>query len=169
MQLIETVTVGSGGAASITFSSIPATFTDLYLVMSLRNTVATSTGTLALNTGGIYTRRRLLGDGSSASSDTPSSDYLCSSSTDTASTFGTTGIYIPNYTSSVAKSYSVDTVSENNATTAYQILIAGLWSGTDAVTTITLTPQGASADWAQYSSASLFGVLAGTDGIVTVS
>jgi hypothetical protein len=36
-KLIETVTVGSGGAANIEFTSIPQTYTDLKLVISGKN------------------------------------------------------------------------------------------------------------------------------------
>ena len=36
--LISTVTVGAGGAASIDFNSIPGTYTDLLLVVSVRST-----------------------------------------------------------------------------------------------------------------------------------
>ena len=35
-ESIATVTVGSGGAADVTFSSIPATYTDLLLKLSSR-------------------------------------------------------------------------------------------------------------------------------------
>jgi hypothetical protein len=167
MQLIAHQELASA-AASITFSSIPADYTDLYVVFSLRNSVDTGAGTIAFNTGGTYTRRRLLGNGSAASSDTPSADYLCGPLSFTASTFGNGSIYIPNYKSAAAKSYSSDSVNENNATSANQALIAGLWSGTDAITSLTLTPL-SSGNWVQYSSATLYGITAGSDGIVAVS
>jgi hypothetical protein len=168
MQLIAHQELTSA-AASITFSSIPQTFTDLVIKFSLRNSVAAGAGTITFNTsGGTYTRRRLQGNGSSAFSDSPSFDYVCGLSSFTASTFGNGEIYISNYRSSVAKSYSSDSVNENNAIEAFQTLIAGLWSGTDAVTTITLTPL-SGGNWVQYSSATLYGITAGSDGIVAVS
>ena len=34
MKALQTVTVGAGGAATVTFSSIPQTYTDLILVVS---------------------------------------------------------------------------------------------------------------------------------------
>jgi len=80
---------------------------------------------------------------------------------------GSVGIYIPNYTSSNAKSASIDGVSENNATASYQTIDAFLWNDTSAITSITLTLSGG--NFAQYSSASLYGVTAGNDGITTVS
>ena len=40
---IQTVTVGSGGAASIDFTSIPQTYTDLKIVLSARTNRANAT------------------------------------------------------------------------------------------------------------------------------
>jgi hypothetical protein len=57
--------------------------------------------------------------------------------TATANTFGNTEFYIPNYTSSNYKSFSVDGVTENNATAAFA-LYAGLWSNTAAITSFRL-------------------------------
>jgi hypothetical protein len=167
MQLIQTVTVGSGGAASITFSSIPASFTDLMVVVSGRCTTTDTTATLSFNTGGSYSRRTRLGDGANVSTNTSAVDFRISRSDDTAATFGNTSIYIPNYAGGAAKSYSVDTVNENNATTAFQAITAGLWDQTAAITSIVL--DAVSGDFAQHSSASLYGILAGSDGIVAVS
>ena len=81
---------------------------------------------------------------------------LATSSGDTASTFGNSEFYIPNYTGSTNKSISSDGVSENNATGAYTRLVAGLWSQTSAITSIDLVPD--TGDFAQYSTAYLYGV-----------
>jgi hypothetical protein len=85
-------------------------------------------------------------------------------STDTASTFGNLSIYIPNYAGSADKNFSVDTVSENNATTAYTQIFTGVWANTAAITQITLSL----ANFAQYSNAYLYGILKGSGG-ATVS
>jgi hypothetical protein len=175
MQLIETVTVGSGGAASITFSAIAADWTDLYIVTSFRTGSRTSG-----NGGFVYevlfngvsanrSSRNLRGSGSSVSSITATEIWLHGgASDDTANTFGNSSIYIPNYTSSSAKSASIDAVNETNGTTAYQLIGAGLWNQTDAITSITL--KGLFGDsLVEHSSASLYGILAGSDGITTVS
>jgi len=76
-------------------------------------------------------------------------------------------LYLPNYTSSVAKSVSGDNVSENNATASTQTITAGLWSGTDPITSIEIF--GSGTNLAQYSSASLYGMRKGSDGTTTVS
>jgi hypothetical protein len=167
MQAIETVTVGSGGAASITFSSIAANYTDLKLLVSGRCSTTDTTATIAYNTGGTYTRRTLLGSGSAATSNTSAVDFRISQSGDTASTFGNSEIYIPNYAGSTTKSYSVDSINENNATAAFQAITAGLWNQTAAITSIVLTP--GSGNFVEHSTATLYGILAGSDGTTTVT
>jgi hypothetical protein len=159
--LISSVTVGSGGAATIEFTSIPATYTDLCLLTSTRNEAsATSDINVTFNTsGGTYTGKRLLGVGSgSGESDSNSQQQLRNDiSTYTANTFASGMFYVPNYASSNAKSTSADSVSENNATEAIQMLTAGLWSGTAAISTITLDIA-AGQEFAQYSTAYLYGI-----------
>lgn len=175
MTKIEHIEVGSGGAASITFTStatIPTDYTDLMLVYSARTDRASTDEVIYLSfnsetTG--FSSKYLDGNGSSAST-SGLARYAgnASAATATSDTFGSTTIYLPNYRSAANKSYSVDSVTENNATGAQQILIAGLRSDTDAIDTITLTPAFGN-DFVQYSSFTLFGITAGSSGGVTVS
>ena len=171
MQHIETVTVGSGGAASITFSAIAADWTDLYIVVSARGEFASDYDVFDVYPNGSSandTFRVLRGNGSSASSETDAFIRVrYSANNATANTFGNASIYIPNYRASAAKSFSIDAVTENNTTQAFQEITAGLWNVTDPITSITL--QSILGEFAQYSSASLFGITAGSDGIVAVS
>lgn len=172
--LIASSTVGSGGVASITFSSIPQTYTDLKIVMSARlvsngdtfgNTKISFNGTPA---GTVYSAKNIRGNGSGAASNNYSSqdsipnNYSVVGSTATASTFSNTEIYIANYTStSVAKSLSSDNVTENNATEAWATMYAGLWNpGTQAaITSIVLTSNyNPSELYAQYTTAYLYGI-----------
>ena len=159
---IQTVTVGSGGAASIDFTSIPQTYTDLKIVMSLRSTgtgVSTRYAAVSFNSNtSNYTYRRLYGNGSSTGSDNGSLRIIGTipGSTVTASVFGSIELYVPNYTSANNKSYSCDSVEENNATGAEQDMIAGLWSNTAAITSVTLTSD--VGNFAEYSTATLYGV-----------
>jgi hypothetical protein len=154
MQVIQTVTVGSGGAATVAFTSIPQDATDLVIKTSLRNTADNAGGTIAFNTGGTYTRRRLLTNASAVSSDTATVDYQSNTSASTSSTFSNGEIYIPNYTGSTTKSYSVFSANENNGTPASMSIIAGLWNQTAAITSITLTP--GSGNFAEGSVVSLY-------------
>lgn len=176
MQIIQHQELASS-QASITFSSIPQTYTDLYLVCSLRSARATIGDDIVFrfngDTAANYAWRALLGSGSSVSSSANGSATLgyygiCSASGSTSSTFGSNGLYIPNYTSSTAKSASVDAVSEHNGTESYQFLTANRWSGTAAITSITVFSDTGN-NFVQYSSATLYGITKGSDGIVTVS
>jgi hypothetical protein len=162
---IATVTVGSGGAADITFSSIPGTYTDLSLFISTRQPGgAPSWSDLFIRfnaTTTNYTDRLLYGDGSTAASISESETGIIIRSVNngvaTANTFGNALIYIPNYTSSNNKSVSIDQVTENNATQALAGLTAGLWSNSSAITNIALIPTSVG-NFAQYSTATLYGI-----------
>ena len=159
--LISSVTVGSGGAASMAFSSIPSTYTDLQVLLSIRDTGTNGTGIIQFNsdtTAANYSYRVVYGSGSTAQSGSSSNPWFYNEtiSTDTANTFASGSIYIPNYTGSNKKSVSIDVVTENNATLAYTNLYAGLWQGTAAITGITFTPF--SGNWTQYSTAYLYGI-----------
>jgi hypothetical protein len=160
---IASNTVGSGGVASVTFSSIPATYTDLVIKVSGRSARAgQQADNLFMTLNGTttnFTTMSLSGNGASASSTsnpTRYASFAVDAATSTASTFSSHEIYIPNYTSSSYKSYSVDSVSETNATGAQSDLFAGLWSNTAAITTILLQPEVST--WVQYSTFTLYGI-----------
>jgi hypothetical protein len=168
MELISSVTVGSGGAASMNFNSIPQTYTDLVLLLSTRSTSGSDL-TMTFNANGTgYSRRLLIGDGSTTISVAASNNFfaLNGNSAYTASTFGSNCITIPNYTGSANKTLFTDGVNENNATTALQVFYAGLWSNTAAITSIQLGA--GAANFAQHSTASLYGITKGSGG-ATVS
>lgn len=142
--LIDKVVLGSA-QASITFTSIPNTYTDLNLLCSTRlsNTGGNAVANLTLQFNGSqanFTGRGLGGNGSVSYSDpyTTSKMVLTDTTTATASTFSNNSIYIPNYAGSNYKSFSVDNVIENNATASWIELNAGLWSQTAAISSITL-------------------------------
>ena len=160
-SLIGSATVGSGGASSIDFTSIPATYTDLKIVASARSSAGTLTfGDISFNgSTASFTGRYIEGNGAAASSATDQARLAVSApgSSATASTFGNSEIYIPNYAGSTNKSFSVDTTGENNATTSYMQLSAGLWSNTAAITSITITAQ-SSRTFVQYSNFYLYGI-----------
>ena len=160
--LIQSVTVPSGGSASIDFTSIPSTYTDLQLVNSGRNTTnGNETVQLYFNndqTATNYNIRRIYGNGSAATSAAFNASYSMYFPLNnyTASTFSSSQCYIPNYAGSSNKSFSIDSTEENNATLSEMVLIAGLWSNTTAINRITLVPY--SGTFAQYSTAYLYGI-----------
>jgi hypothetical protein len=161
--LIEAQTLSSS-ATGITFSSIPGTYTDLQLILSLRDTNTGVANDNSINFNGSatsFTGKRLYGNGATASSDSAAPYAGSSTSTGaTASVFANTQIYIPNYSGSSNKSFSINSVTENNAggaNTAYALFYGGLWSNTAAITSISvLAPSGY--NFVQYSSAYLYGI-----------
>lgn len=166
MTLVSTVTVGSGGAASIDFTSIPQTGTDLLLALSERHSVDGNTRLTFNGSTSGYTMKRLSGTGSSVNSNEyVSGVFIYMEGQDnsyTASTFGNASIYIPNYAGSTNKSVSWDSVTENNSTTADQQLISGVWANTAAITQVTIgLPSGV---FTQYSTASLYLIEKGSGG-----
>jgi hypothetical protein len=161
-KLITKQTVGSGGVSSVTFSSIPQTYTDLKLVLSARQGSENAFEfTFNGSTTG-YLTRRLQGDGSSASSNTASGTTTAirvigfNSGSSTANTFSNTEIYIPNYAGSNNKSVSIDAVNEFNQTETYMNLGASLWSNSSAINQITVTPMAGSIT--EFSTFHLYGI-----------
>ena len=161
------VTVGAGGASSISFSSISSAYTDLCLVLSLRVTRATAASTIGLTVNSSssgYSQKTLSSDGSAASSGGGTglvriADLTVPANNATASTFGNQMIYFANYTSSNNKSISADSVSEQNGITAYINLVAGLWANSAAISTISLNEPNGGSNFAQYSTATLYGII----------
>lgn len=162
---IATTTVGSGGANSIQFTSIPQSYTDLCILLSLRSSSASGDSNCFIYFNGVtgtsYQTRRIIGSGSAATSDTFSSypwvqvaDKI-PNATFTASTFANMMVYIPNYTSANNKSVSVDWVSENNATAAQMGLDAALFTTSSAITQIGID---GTDNFVQYSTATLYGI-----------
>jgi len=164
MTLVSTTTL-SGAATNITFSSIPQTGTDLFLVLSSRRTSGGNvlTSELSFNNDVSISSRRISGSGSIVSNSNGDAPYLTfSQGTSTnGSTFASYMIYIPNYTVSGTKSFSIDVVTENMATAAYQYLIAGSWNGTAAITSVKFD---AGDTFATGTSASLYIVTKGSGG-----
>ena len=159
VQIGSTVTVGAGGAASIDFTAIPSTYTDLILKVSGRSNRADTVDTIVIKPNGStssMTFRWLAGDGSAAASGTTDRIYQ-DAANNTASTFGNAEIYIPNYAGSTNKSFSIDAVSEQNGTSANAGFQAQLWANTAAITSINLAV-GFGTGWLQYSTATLYGI-----------
>lgn len=161
---ISTVTVGSGGASSIDFNSIPQTYTDLVMKLSLRSTrTAFAQDDLYYKYNGSSTSNSGIQIRASGSAVISTSGWITynyggqvDSNSATSNTFSNIDIYIPNYSGSNNKSSSVDGIEENNATEAYANLLANLWSNTSPITSIALTL--GAGNFVQYSSATLYGI-----------
>jgi hypothetical protein len=171
MTLIASSTVGIGGSASIDFTSIPGTYTDLYIKWSARQDLNTTAASDFIYINGVqssYAHRRIEGNGASPYSGLYSGNFSFASAdgqgaSSTANTFANAEMYFPNYTSSKYKSFSVDSVMENNATTAWAELDSNIWSNTAAITRLTLSTSatnvtGGAQKYLQYSTAYLYGI-----------
>lgn len=158
MTLVSTVTVGAGGAASIEFTGIPQTGQDLMVVLSGRVTAAVVAADLFfyINNSNTGVVRWLRGTGSVAESKNYTNTLDVWSGTNGASsttnTFSSASYYFSNYTSTTTKSFSIDQVTENNATESYQNIVAGSFATSSPITALKF----ADGTYAQYSTASLY-------------
>jgi len=154
---IATVTVGAGGAATITFSSIPSNYTHLQLratmlTTSASNIVARFNSDNAAN----YTQHQLVGDGSSASAGAnvaTNSPYFGYTNTQP----GVMIVDILDYKDTNKYTTSrILTGSDANGA-GIVLLRSAVWMNTAAVNQIDVTVNGG-ANFNQYSQVALYGV-----------
>jgi hypothetical protein len=159
---IASVTVGAGGAANIEFTSIPGTYTDLHLLVSLRTTTAGDNANpwtpciVTLNSTTTTSSKQLFGTGSATGSDSGVNNLYTADTNNTASTFSNSELYLPNYAGTTQKSYMANSVTENNATAALALMAAGLTNITVAVTSLKIAPD--VGNFAEFSTATLYGI-----------
>ena len=163
---IQTVTVGSGGASSITFSSIPSTYTHLQIRGIGRGTTSFSAG-LSLymqfngDTGSNYVAHQLYGDGSTAGAQASTSRtntgafQVFADSSAGSNVFGDVVADILDY-SNTNKNKTVRVLGgfDNNGNGRVS-LNSSLWLNTNAISSIVITTDG---NLVQYSSFALYGV-----------
>lgn len=161
--LISSVTVGSGGASSIAFTSIPATYTDLVILTSLRtNTSGDSWDGIRMtfnNATANRSNQRVYGSGSGVGRGTGTSMFgsVAGTALNTSNVFGNGWTYISRYASSYNKASFSDGVNENNNTTALAYIGANLWADSAAISSIQLDSEN-SGNFIQYSTAYLYGI-----------
>ena len=164
---IATVNVGAGGASTITFSSIPSTYTHLQIRMIQRdNQASVADGarlTFNSDTGSNYAYHILRGDGSTAQAYSGASQtnilltFDLAGNTAGANVFGAAVIDILDY-ANTNKYKTVRSLSgrDNNGDGGVA-LDSGLWQSTSAVNTINIFPQiGSSIN--EYSQFALYGI-----------
>ena len=164
MTKLGSITVGAGNSAtSFSFLNIPQEYTDLVVKLSGRTAAGGTADAIGLFFNTLQANRvriTLVGNGTTASSDT--STYrdvgAFSGSTSTSNTFNNSSIYIANYSSNLFKSFSAETIRENNSSDAAIALISGLWSDTRPITSMTIDSSSAGAAFAQHSTFTLYGV-----------
>ena len=164
---ISSVTVGVLGAATIDFTSIPSTYTDLVVKLSGRGTDLSNRVVPYFRFNGSstgYSAIRLYGQDASTTGSAANEGGTTAifsnrmpAGTATSNTFGSLEFYIPNYAGSTNKSSSSESAAENNSTTSWNLsMVAGLWSNTAAITSISIAAD--VGNFAQYSTAVLYGI-----------
>lgn len=166
----------ASSAASVTFSAIPSTYTDLVIRYSIRGDATYETSnvdSMALRINGSttaqYSVTALSGSGSSAQSlqrstgngDTAGRIYGGVNKNSSASnTFSSGEIYVPNYLVSQNKPINVETVAEINSSTGNRVAAnALLWQNTAAITSLEITyVSNASSNFVAGSSFYLYGI-----------
>lgn len=157
-ELIASQTL-TADAASVEFVDIPQTFDDLVLMCSPRTNYGNTDTIMYMKLNGegsTSNPRYLRGNGSNAMSfaDTPNFVGWINSAY-YANLFASVEIYIPNYVGSQAKSVSSTSAFEQNDTTAFISVSAGLY-GSSVVTSIQFTAMYGS--FVANSSFQLFGI-----------
>ena len=164
---IATVTVGSGGASSITFSSIPSTYTHLQVRGIARSTVGSSTDLIALQFNGdgstSYRSHFLDGNGSSASAastgpQTYAEIHYIPASSASSNVFGTMVIDILDYANTNKyKTVRALTGFDNNGNGNVE-LNSQLYVSTSAISNFVFYAGPGSNNFTQYSSFALYGI-----------
>jgi len=162
-ESIQTVTVGSGGASSISFNSIPSTYKHLQIrgIMLTTSAGGVVDATLNGDTAANYSRHRLVGYGSGVNAFGESS----------ISAFRVFGEFAGTGASPIAAAIIMDILDyssanknktvriasgvDRNGSGEVQLNSAAWYNSSTAVSSITFTP---SANFSQYSQLALYGV-----------
>lgn len=166
-ESIATVTVGSGGASTVEFTSIPSTYTHLQIrgIMRDARSGTVNDGWLRFNsdTGSNYSAHKLNGDGASATATgaatkTNTEDlFRFPTTSNTASVFGAVVIDILDY-KDTNKYKTVRALSGYDANGSGVVRFSsGLWQSTSAISSILIDSDG-SVNWVEYTTFALYGI-----------
>ena len=160
-ELIASTTLATT-TTTVTFSSIPADYTDLVLRVSAR-LASGSFGNLGIRPNGSAANdstTRLYVENTTIYSDRYTNDYniiSLSGASSTANTFGSIEVYIPNYAASTYKQFSSFGAAENNSSTVYKLGVnANLWQDTTPISSLDINGDGY--DFLADSSFFLYGI-----------
>jgi hypothetical protein len=158
IELIDEVIVGSGGASSISFTSIPGTFRHLRLVAQLRTTQSATPAAVEININGDTTSGNYHRDtkGSTSSSVSDFYHFLASGSPAPAGAFASNVVDFPHYTGPIWKSYAVLAAAPTATNAVNNRTVACVWKNTAAITDLALVAL--SGNFVEHSMVSLYGV-----------
>jgi hypothetical protein len=158
-ESIATVTVGSGGSSSISFTSIPSTFTHLQIRAAIFSNANQSDVRVQFNsdTATNYSNHGLYGSGASATANgNANTTFGYGGLTGDTTRCGVTIIDILDYTNTnkYKTLRNISGVDQNGS--GYVEVQSGSWRNTAAITSITIFTNGA--NYTQYSSFALYGI-----------
>jgi hypothetical protein len=159
-ESISTVTVGGGGSATVSFTSIPATYKHLQIRASAKAVNNDQGYFMQFNsdTGTNYNTHLLYGNGASVtalSNNTWAGMDIASTS---SSNFSAIVVDILDYTDT-NKNTTIRSLSgvDNNGS-GYATLASGLWRNTAAVTSLTIREILGGGNITEFSSFALYGI-----------
>lgn len=159
-ESIAISTVGAGGASSVTFSSIPSTYTHLQ-IRAIAKAVNNDQGYFLQFNGDTatnYNTHYIYGDGSSAVAGANSTWAGIDVAVTSSSNFSGMVIDILDY-ANTNKNKTVRSLSGNdNNGSGYAFFGSGLWRNTNAITSITIKELLGSGNLSQYSHFALYGI-----------
>jgi hypothetical protein len=153
----------TGSVASITFSSIPSTYTDLVIFHSIKSTrtdgMADMIAEINSDTSAL-SRERMYGDGTPSNTANDSGNLLGNSNQTATGIFSSCKLYFANYTrTAFDKNFLSDGVVESAVAggEVSKSFLSTIWSNNNAITSIRIF-DGTGNNLIQYSTAYLYGI-----------
>lgn len=166
-ELIERVTVGSGGSSSVSFSSIPSTYRHLQVRLIARSDRTAGVDLIGVrmngDSSGNYSNHLFKGDGSSTSVDfdinaTRMNIQRLASDNLNASIFSSYVVDILDY-ANTNKYKTIRYIAGYDANGSGQIVGgSGAWRSTSAVTSLSFQNLDYSSNYKQYTTFALYGI-----------
>lgn len=165
-ESIATVSVGAGGQSTISFSSIPQTFTHLQVRGIGRTNRADTLDYYKIqfntDTGSNYAWNQIYGSGATAAGQSGSTAteiraFRVAGANDAANIFGLQIIDILDYKNTNKYKTVKCLGGQDNNGSGEISFSSGLWQSNNAITSIEIKPGGGT-NWVQYSHFALYGV-----------
>lgn len=143
--------------ASVTFTNIPQTYTDLVLVMSSRNVTSNNNGQIWFNndTSALYSNTTLFATGSSAQSSRITNATIMYTPDISSTHNSPTIVNIMNYRNT---NFNKTVLIQGGARNTNTALWVGMYRSNNAITSISLASFGG--DWTSTSVFNLYGIAA---------
>ena len=160
-ESISTVTVGAGGAGSVTFSSIPSTYQHLQIRVTALSGATYSEIQFNSDTGANYSYHQILGPGagsaSAAGGGGTSQIYALQMNNNT--TYPTVGVIDVLDYANTNKNKTVRLLAGNDTNGGGELYFrSGGWFNTSAINSIKISALAGTALFNQYSSFALYGI-----------